>query len=906
MTTLEPTAPRVETSDFLKFPYFLRNNTHRPINLPHPQGEISISPNATVLDLWMAIETEHGDRYRGGSCVRCPGLIMVMSLWLVDCTNRIRGNDVLWLDMGLGTSGPLYPAQHNPTRGITLMHPVKPLSAYNLQGKNFRIVVDATFDVRVLPNVPPTQSAKRAWPWGNVVSLDRPALVVPRGKDATAPESSEIGKRQRLAGALNCPVYVTDVSDASPIVLPVPNSGIGSWLGRPGTVFLDKTGLIALFYNLLDHTPHIGVWLPSGTAKTATLLMLSSFFDVLCPSKIRKTFREMAIGTELRGTTPEAGHFGEGSYLCLMFDLQPANMVAEFKAKEYTRAFNGCISDSLRAFVEKYQKVLGITKPSEFFGSTDPLAMLQEVFDTAKTQRKRVFIGVDNVDAFLLTSLTYIRNDSNEPFFWTEVKLLIDNFLDAVVAGPATSKILVFGQLPVVGAKLKAIPDQHPLHSAFTMADEEMETYFSVITGGTREMDRISMGGLEGKHAPAIQGARPITNTFTLFLYHMAQDFDGENEHTKPTPSPLLASMLKRQQDLFVNLCRCREAAVPAFTTGYRPNFLKFSKDQIVAFWVLYRTGALEFSRVRPDGQWVMQLTTNSIIHDQIFDGGDSEYTPLTAFESEVQELSAGRVDLLTGKMSSLLFHTPIHQLADTTEGAFQAMFDTRIKSERSENYFAQVHLILDHVKSKESKTDNPGAQSTSRTQGRNTARTVEPKAAQSGSGYSDCLTVGMDDLALRTAVIIELKYVHLNGLVRAEEGEWLKWGPFRTQRLKDMNRKIRGLKLSQLKDMKYCYRDRKTGKDVETTVGAYIGNGDAQVQAYADALASGQGNTDDVDPLKHKNGILDRRVKVGTGSDLIVPIVFAGIGSRVIGTHLKDVETSFKYTGRPNWKPDH
>ncbi|KAJ7633479.1 hypothetical protein DFH06DRAFT_693203 [Mycena polygramma] len=538
-----PTDAEPSSSDTLNVKYFLRNSGHRPAKTPLCPFEIAIDPSSTVLQLWTAIQQQHGELYLKGDCEGCPGVIIVMALWLVDHTglDKPSAQELLWNDMGLGKEGPLYPPENNPRRGIVAMQPAEPLSAYSLKEKEFRVVVEATFKIEVLPmpDALPSDGRSRK----NSQSRKRQGSPL-------AAESSATGKRQRSFGGPTCPVHVTgQVSDASRILFPEPNSAIPLWLGSPGTAFLDKTRFISLFYNLLKRSPRIGVWSPSGTAKTATLHMLSCFFDSQCPQETRDAFRSLEIG--------EQRSCGEGEYICLIFDFQLENMEAVFRSGKYKSALNAYLSKTLKAFVKKYQKQLGLLRHEALFTTvvddSDPHEMLRQVFVRAKTQSKTIFIGIDNFDACLLTSLATIQSPSRRPKFWDEAKGLLEKLLRTFVAA-SSSKLLVFGQLPVVGTGLKSLPSEHALQSALTMTDDEMEDLLRVIAGGIVKLDRTKMRGLEKKVNHRIEGPRQTSHNFNVFLHYLARNFDRDNYHNSPASSPLLQSMLENQPDLFVYL----------------------------------------------------------------------------------------------------------------------------------------------------------------------------------------------------------------------------------------------------------------------------------------------------------------------------------------------------------------
>ncbi|KAJ6507404.1 hypothetical protein C8R47DRAFT_1101197 [Mycena vitilis] len=931
MATLEPSnmptdseASSSPADGTVNVGYYLRSSGHRPANFPLAPFVIGIDSSSTVLQLSTAIQKQHGDVYLQGNCrLQCPGLIIVMGLWLVDHTglDRVRTHHLLLSEIGLGKEGPLYPLQHNPRRGIVAMEVAEPLSVYRLEVKTFSVVVEATFKIDVLPDV-------RVLSNNNSEVSDKSRK---RQRSPPTAESSEAGKRQRLLGHPTCPVYVTGpVSDSSRIFFPKPNSNIQAWLCCPGTAFFDKTRFIPLFYGLFIRTPRIGIWLPSGTAKTATLAMLTSFFDSQCPQGTRDAFRSLEIG-DRKGC-------GQGEYLCLKFDFQPGNIETSFRAGNYLRALNAYLSKTLKAFVKRYHQQLGLQKDDGFFLETDPIRMLREVSQQATARMKTLFVGIDNFDAGLLMSLATI--ESRKPAHWDEVKQTLEVFLKVLVAAP-NLKLLVFGQLPVVSVGLVSLPGDHALQSAFAMTDEEMEAFFPVIAGG-KEMDRTKMRGLEKKAIHGIKGPRQPSHNFALFLHYLARDFDTENDHNNPPSSPLLQSMLENQKDLFVYLRQSREAAIPPFEAEVCPNLPNLMNDKNIAWWLLHKTGGLDFSRVKKDSRWAFGPTTNGVVRDQMFKTLPRS-RDLTPLERELQSLAQGKAQLLTGRMASLLYHTPIGELAAATEAVFQGMMNAYIMSGTDPaNYFAQAHLILDHRKAREKEeTDAPTNTNTGR--GRTTDRTatttrasrsapattrkaqsgssgakddssfapeskdqpVRPKAAQGRSGYSDCLIVGLEDLALRTVVVIELKFLHLNGLLLGKEGKWHPRSPEKTQRLKALNREIRNAEMEDLMKMKYVYRDSKSKKNVETTVREYFNDGKSQAKIYAETLKCGQANPDMPSPEKRTNGILDPRVEVRPGSDCIVPMVFAAVGSRVISTHLKDMVTVHQYRGTPKWKPD-
>ncbi|KAJ6594615.1 hypothetical protein B0H19DRAFT_66479 [Mycena capillaripes] len=890
----------------IKLFYFFRDSGHRSALYYHNPFEILVqSPNTSVADLWKSIQANHRECYNSGTCTKCPGLILVTSLWLADCKSSY---DVLD-DLGMRENGRLYPPEHNPRRGITFMEPGRPLSSYDLEEK--RVIVEATFDFESHPDVAPNQSPRK-----RRRSEDLPGV----GND----------KRSKSEGGTTCPVYVTEpASPASAIVFPKPKSTLISWVKERGIAFIDKTGFIPVIHDLLVLRNHIGIWSPSGTAKTATLSMMRIWYDIRCPQELRDGLMKLEIGKEFQDTP--AKRFERGAHLCLIFDLQLGSMLDAFQVGKFKMVFNDYLCKTLKDFVKKYYKELGIEKGDHdgfFNGMDEPLDMLTRIFKRTMIRKKTLFIGIDHFDAPLLTALTHFN--SGRPVYWQHANSLLKKLLACVVGAPVTLKLLVFGQLPILRTGLQLIPGEHALQSAFWMSEKEMSVLFSAIAGDGREMDRTIMRGLEEKEVTGSSGTRYESHNFSLFLHHMAKNFDQSNPHVRPVHSPLLLSISKIQQDLILFLRRTREVAMdPILEAAACPNFYDILNDQTVVWWILYHMGVIELDHVQSDSRWHLKITTNQIIRAQLF--GDDVPGPKkldTPLDSQLRALLAGRSEPLRTAISTLLHHTPVESLSNTSEAVFQAMFDTHIKHEEQNHYFSQLSLLLNKnlseaevevpiVKQKAvaTKSKPGGAQSTGN-QSRQPAKSEKtedqasaiprPKAAQGRNGYADCFSCGLDELGPRISVVLELKYLHLNGLLHGQEGRRLERSSETTQKLKALNKKIRNLSLKDLKAHKYVYWDNKGKEYVPTTVGEYFEDGKVQLHSYVSTIASGQGTTDAGLPVhQQRNGIMDPRVKIEPGNSVIQSWLVVGVGSRIVSERSKAMKSVHKYSGVKDWTPD-
>ncbi|KAJ7673042.1 hypothetical protein DFH06DRAFT_1467455 [Mycena polygramma] len=790
----------------------------------------------------------------------------------------------------------MYPLDDEEGLGITYLEPGQLLSSYQLDEK--RIVVEATTkQAPVPPNAPAAPVAKRS----------RPSEIG---------DMPEAVKRPKLVGG---PVHLTKAaSGAIQIALPAPSSGFQDWLNVPRTAIVDKTNYISPLYGFLGIN-RCAVWQPSGSGKSGLLSTVFAYWDVLGPPETRDTFLELKIGDSLR-TTPSAT-YGRGEYLCLALDFQLSDLETAIETDALQTAFDTYLASALRSFLMRYHKEFGFNNAqevSDMVASKPPLTV-RGVFHFAKILKKKIFVGIDNFDAALSTALTVLHWETREPCYLKSVTTVLNTVLDTFLASKiADVKLLALGRLPVCTDKLQQIGNGPSFRGAFGMSQEEMRCLFRVISGEGMEIDLAAMPGLEEKPVPVNLPlrARQESHSFTLFFHYMANSFRPTSLHRNPPGrSPLLQSMKKNQQELFPYLQRSQSKVSMTAIERNPPDLSTFSTDHKVAWWALYHEGDLEFVGLRSNGHWLMAVPINPIVRAQLF--GDppllksvkhsEKDTPL---EAELRGLLEGRPDLLTSTISNLLFHTPISQLSNASETVLQTVFDTHIKREKLHQYSSQLELLTNKNIPEKSQTQKEEEFRPKRSRGKKSkaakkaAAAAKPAPGEDRYGAADCVICGLDELGVRVLVLIELKYINLEGLLDAKiaQGETEpQTRAEQTKRLKALNRKIRTLSPEQLKKQPYRRWDTDTEEYIDTTVGDLITAATSQRASYLRAIKSGQGNTQ----KPQNNGVLDPRVTVVDGSDVILPLVIVGIGSRLIVEQGEKEQTSFRYFGNPTYKPD-
>ncbi|KAJ6507423.1 hypothetical protein C8R47DRAFT_93645 [Mycena vitilis] len=433
------------------------------------------------------------------------------------------------------------------------------------------------------------------------------------------------------------------------------------------------------------------------------------------------------------------------------------------------------------------------------------------------------------------------------------------------------------------------------------MSYGETEALFSAISGGGKRMDTTAMPGLEERIVPedlAKSGARHECYNFALFHHYMANPAFGHLP-----PSPLIQSMKRHQKELFLYLRRANsEVSIPP--AWDIPDLSAFPTDLDVAWWVLYHAGALEFRALTSDGRWVLESTRNALVRAELVDGlpalvGSSADTDL---EAVLRALSAGRPEPFTDTISTLLAHTPMSELSSASEATLQTIINTHIKQgKKVHNYFSQLRLLTN--KDIEEKDDE---QKRSEFKGEQSDVVAKPAPGAGRYGRADCVLCGLNELGLRIFILIELKYVSLESLLRAEIANGVVTAPetlaAKTNMLKELNKKICHLSPVDLGEQKYHRWDNDTNGYIEATVGALASSGADQVGFYRRAIKNGRGHANGA-PRDHSNGVLDWRMLIDHGSDVILSIVILGIGSRVIAEQCDSERTSWRYFGNSGYK---
>ncbi|KAJ6507408.1 hypothetical protein C8R47DRAFT_1066260 [Mycena vitilis] len=708
------------------------------------------------------------------------------------------------------------------------------------------------------------------------------------------------------------PVHLTKAtSDAIQIALPAPSSGFRDWLNVTRTAIVDKTSYIPHLYSHLGNH-RCAVWAPLGTGKSGLLSTVFAYWDTLSPRETQDTFLELEIGDRLR-KTPSETH-GRGEYLCLALDFQLPDLETAIEKDALQAAFDTYLAGALASFLMKYPKEFDFRDAqhvSELIASKAPL-QVKKVLNRAELLNLKIFVGIDNFDAPLSTALTALHYKTRKPVYLETVTAVLNTVLNTFIATSNDNiKLLALGRLPVCTNKLLQIANDPSVRGAFGMSQEEMRCLFRVISGDGREADLTAMPGLEEKTVPVSlpSRARQGCYSFTLVLHHMANTFRPTSLHRNPpAPVPLLQSMKKHQGELFPYLQRSQSVVSMTAVKRDPPDLSALSTDQSVAWWVLYHEGDLEFVGLHPDlvGHWLMKVPINPIVCTRLF-GGRPSLKPVkqlkddTPLEAELRGLLEGRPDPLTSTISNLLLHTPISQLSNASETVLQTIFDTHIKNEKLYQYSSQLQLLTNIAIAEKSYTQQKEEFKRKKSRGKmskaakKAAAAAKPAPGEDRYGAADCVICGLDELGLRVLVLVELKYLNLKGLLDARIEHCDETKPLtradQTNKLKALNRKIRELSPKDLKLQRYRRWDNDTEDFIDTTVGALITAATRQRASYLQAIKSGR--------------VLDPRVTVVDGSDIIIPLVIVGIGSRLIVEQGAKEQTSFRYFGNPTYEPD-
>lgn len=247
--------------------------------------------------------------------------------------------------------------------------------------------------------------------------------------------------------------------------------------------------------------------------------------------------------------------------------------------------------------------------------------------------------------------------------------------------------------------------------------------------------------------------------------------------------------------------------------------------------------------------------------------------------------------------LSNHLCRKPLQDLVHMSEAVFQAILDVYLE-DNNHNYYPQLTLITDYTKPTAARS---GA-----------AQPVAPEPAGHGRfGFLDTFLGNFSTLHPRRVIAMELKYVSLYALLRADKfpthgafldasKDWESHELTCQQLGQDLfDSSIEDLRGKRFRRFHRAENQLPAWEEV-ITVGTVLEKAKDQLQSYIRAIVSGTASA-------ASNGIARRenRIKVlANGTDDIVGMIVCGVGPRVIILAFDTEKTAYQFSRNPNWKP--
>ncbi|KAJ7739020.1 hypothetical protein DFH07DRAFT_983801 [Mycena maculata] len=775
--------------------------------------------------------------------------------------------------------------EHDVAKGIKLMEPGGLLKDYfksSVDEDVIQVLFECTFD--------------KADQWYNDLKSAVPAK---RGRSPS--QDAATGSADKLPRLEPVPIpnpkglRVIPFADLNtPIGIPEPSFTFFSPTDSKGTVFVDKTEYLIALDHLLDTHPGCAIISPKGMGKTVLGSMLHAWYDCDKVSH-RVPFEDLEIGKigkqRYMDNTLPASRWSRRQCLCLSFDLAKIDKASS--SNGVLHSIRRYLCRTIQAFVVKYREQLGVItfSPEQ---SESPTKMLS-VLSSNLPPKHRVFAYVDHWDAPVLDSL---------PAFNAEVVKIITGFLANLTTVFAEDKVLIIGNIPLsqTNSDIKNITSLPSMDGALGMSLQELNDLFSVLSHNRRV--RLStrwqrgLFRLLGRISPPFRTQAdhpPDAYNFNLVLHYVATSLNLQSAHRTLPDSSLLGTISQHCRSLLENssLRRGRSVHVAPFHEIDSALFTSFVNHEEALWKLLFLLGALKVTERKesPDPMWTMEIASG-FAQTQLF----SSYARMSYMhggerEAQLQSLLGRDPVPMMDAITFQLEFTPLMDLYEMSEAVFQALFNGYMADEKKtyfNNYFPQLGLLLDPGKLRRQYQ-------------------AKPQAGQGRYGYLDLFYI-LPHLHAKRVVAMELKCISLASLIRAAEAETNGSVDVEFNRKTCLRKieEIAKLPIDKLRQVKYCYYDRKAKTPVIRPINELLKEAVIQTKSYVNAIADGEATNDT------KRGITkaERRVKVtealsSKDADEVIGFVVCVIGRRIITIPVEpDVQnTKYRYSEWPNWQ---
>ncbi|KAJ6475777.1 hypothetical protein C8R47DRAFT_668572 [Mycena vitilis] len=850
-------------SELITITYCLADKRHRPSKSSASTGsKIEIASAAVGCDLMRRIQTHHRDLYLSGICTNCEGLLLFEKAYVVDAD--------AFQKIGMQGTRPLQHLTHNAEGlDVQLLQLEKVMSEYgDLRQKC--IIVEGSFDRTISSNAAPppstglSQTIKRAYEAGNHFDNEahspskRHKLLVPEHIFVNEPESSEIPWT---------------------LSFPSPSSSFVDWLGIPGIAFVDKSRYFRAIDAFLQQSKS---WISSrpSTGRTNLLCMLGVFYDRRRPHGADVVISRLHVGQEATENPASGIATRQRRSVCLMLDLGNLHHALNTNGPTIHDALNLYMCETLHAFALKYSAELGagFTLPPP--AAVDNYKLIyHKIMKVMHSKGITLFVGIDNFDDLILKSLTISDPQNRVMLTWLGKAVLALNGFLTVFINDTRIRLLVISTFPHKWftnseneQKLQDISDDQQVQRAFGINEVEFSGLARVVV-----RDDEAERELREKFCGLSKGTLNSCN-LNLALHYMALSHDTNNAHKEPPRFRLLFEIAKIQQntDLLTYLQRVKSVGLDVSTAI--PKLDKFLRDAQTFWRVLDRLDLVTtVPQTQLPGKWGLAVT-NSFVAARIFRGLSTSGRRLSPLEIQMRAFLEGNPSPLVEALLKTLCQRSLFELVGMSENSFQLMLDLHIG--HLKNHVSQLALMTDY-KMESGKAAAPG---------------------RARYGRADAFTFALSHLLPRAAVITELKYLNLSGLLYTYYPDYDKWkrATNRPESLQWICDRLDRKSTAQILQMKYTQYHAGEGY-VTQTIQEILDEAIAQLESYLRAVIMGEAQ-DALNPkaAAQRNGIrpeVELRVAVEDGADSVVGIVMIGIGHRCILTHVLEREkTDSKY----------
>ncbi|KAJ6507160.1 hypothetical protein C8R47DRAFT_1238853 [Mycena vitilis] len=881
-----------------------------------------------VWEVLFEIQEQHRSECVQERCDSCQafGAILVKSAWLLDKTpdaatfNAISSNNGnQYMVSGFSISQYLQPHEGQSPAVVIL-------------------VLECAFDAKNrLPAFGPHKSS--------VLGQKRP-------HPAGDPDSDVMRKRPNvdLPSPNGICVIRSSQDPTAPVNLPSSDIPFARWKDQPGGVLrLDKSEYISKMDALLNKPETSGcvVTLPPGVGKSGFLGMFSAWVDIAATRNANEKLWEdtailAAVAKErqarIKLRIKRDDYWSGGECLCLVFDLAKIKILGVGPVQYPISTY---LVEVIKAFLAKYESEFGMDSFNATTRDwTDPVSLIKKILRHAASRNLELFIAIDHWDAPILSSLAY-DEDARTRY----IARYITDFVTAS-SDPERSqkvaKLLILGNIPLFELNKSAgrhcviedISWDKSLEGAFGMDENELQNFASVLchnrhvkmpdtnTENWNALKQWTFGPIVKPYPPARISAAPapappLMLNISLVLNFLATKLGLSGSHTTLADSPWLPGISERCDTLlqYSSLRRTRWLRIQNTDT-----IREFALETLLAHVnegkylhaLLVYLGAVQVLVVK--GVIYLGMSSPFAVK-QLFCKLPAIPDQESIRDIQLIALLEGDPYRVSAAVESLLRMKPWLDLYKMGEDVFQAMWEVFIAADHqlvktsresdgslayTNNIFPQLGLLTDSkIKKVDTYTHWSGNILT---------------AGLNRFGYLDIFLCAFRKLHPGVALAIELKYLNLHGIFRAEcksekECHSMVYGSSELpstfmKKCEEKQKKLDKMSLKELREVNYHFWSypKAGGKAVSHTVkfGLILDAGENQLKKYLNAIVNGEAFKTYDGSGQEGLTAADGRVKVSRdptdSPDKVIGYLIVGIGSRIIASAVKPDKQNTRY----------